>query len=352
MRRLYKYVRSEHIGGDTSVELYLHYAHFELRAGKGEKCAAILEAAGKITTLASAEPLRRATVELKLLGGFRLDPIIDQQPLQPISVAGGLLLPKQSMDSTTITQQQPPEYAANPPAVMLPPPPPKFVPPPTPHAQEATLGPSVKMTPVPLAGNGLGLPSPMDESATKRAMLPDPMTMLPSSGIKASEEQRAALSHRIRRLGLGPPKRAVVTSAAISANASPAVDVGTNNASPNDSTVPRTALRSPLPLVDASERDTDSPLNSPTKSNPNVAAMLIDRDDEEGAEQAEQLNAGHNMSMTTVSKRAGTFYPLTPNSPHHSPSRSVQCIVSPPQPAKRVRSHCPLHRPRGSRRRL
>lgn len=283
------------------MELHLHYAHFELRAGKSEKCATILEAASKIPTLTPADSLRRAIVEFKLLGSFRLDPIIEQQqqPQPHRQILEELILPKQSIKSTISTGQLSQEHLNNSTVTALPPPPPKFIPPPTPSSQEAAPASLVKMTPVPMNGSNLSLPSPMDGSAAKGATILEPMSLLPSSGIKATEEQRAALSHRIRRLGLGPPKRAVVTSVTSPAGGPPPTGIGVNHDSPNDSTVPRTTPRSPLPLVHVSEQETDSPLNSPTKSNPNIAAMAIDHDNY--GEHDENLNPiNNNMSMTTV----------------------------------------------------
>lgn len=288
--------------------MHLHYAHFELRAGKSEKCATILEAANKIPTLTSADSLRRATVEFKLLGSFRLDPIIEQQPQQYAQTLEELVLTKQPTKDTTYVSQLPQEHLSNI-AVTTLPPPPKFMPPPTPSAQELAPGSLVKMTPVPMNGKNFSLPSPIDEFAAKGAAIPEPMALLPSSGIKATEEQRAALSHRIRRLGLGPPKRAVVTSVTSLAGGPPSTGISITHDSPNDSTVPRTTPRSLLPMVRVGEQETDSPLNSPTKSNPNIAAMAIDQDNCDENDE-ENLNPINNMSMTTVREARIVISPM------------------------------------------
>lgn len=250
VRRLFKFLKTERVGGD-SVDLILHFAHFELTVGRSEKCAGLLETASSSPTFSHNEALRKAMVEFRLLGNFCLVSLIETQ--FPTSFISESIIGQPVHHETNQNPIQTMHSQNNQPTKAV------FIPPPTPNSQE-TFVPS-KITP---------MPTPMDITTpyTSGGGELHTLTTVPSSGIKASEEQRAALSHRIRRLGLGPPKRAV-----IGANITTAA---TRADSPNDSTVPRAAEPSPLPIVEARPETL-----SPTKT----MMMAVDKE---------------NMSLTTV----------------------------------------------------
>ena len=263
VRQLYRLLKSDHVGGSDNVELYLRFAQFELRLGKTDKCAAILEEASQWSSLAGSEALRRAMVEFKLLGTFKIEPLLSPNlsipmaidPIDPMDYAepvadenhhqGNTVEAIRTASSKISTMQT------------------KFAEPPTPMSQPTLFAGKI-ITPIPNINADPGRDT------------------VPSSGIKATEEQRAALSCRLRRLGLGPPKRAVLGGTA-----------GTiiTSDSPNDSTVPRRVEPSPLPMIE-DEKNSHSPFNSPSKT----VMMAIDKE---------------NMSLTTVyplpCKKSGLF---------------------------------------------
>jgi serine/threonine-protein kinase TTK/MPS1 len=300
VRRLFRFLRSEHVGVDAA-EFYLQLAQFELQTGHPEKCLAVLEAASKISALLGNEALKRALVEFKLMGTFRLDGLVEGelvkfvQPMTPMSGSAmksfsasvNMTTPSirdiQNSFSTasnpTLVSTVKMPSLSNPPALISNPlasisNPPALIPNPPPASMPSLLSSTValpQLTPTlasqPTFPNYKMTPIMMEVEVGRRDSSDSKST--PSVPRISPEEAIAStVTTRIRRLGkLGPPKRAILPH---------------STPSP-DSTVPQD-----VQMVDASRLASParySHIHSPSKSG-RLLDMTMDKE---------------NMSLTTVS---------------------------------------------------
>lgn len=226
--------------GANNAELHLRHAHFELLTGKPEKCLAILESAVKIPTLAQNEALRKAQVELKLLGTFRMEPLIEGElnkfapPITPLGtiksleeslksshsvITNGILATPSTRADGTFTRpfETFPTYEGNDLNV--------------PNERLITATPSMpaQLDFVSLTRpmKVLPLPTPVSQPTPSTHLTPLPVLMEIEAGRRESIDSSSSASvprvspddgpslsgaiTRLRRLGnLGPPKRTVV----------------------------------------------------------------------------------------------------------------------------------------------
>lgn len=143
-RRLFKYLKSEHVGGSALPDLYIHWAKFELAQGRAEKALGVLQGALESSSLNRNPQILSAIEVLKITGKLNV---------------ASVLVTNTSVKQPTV-QQEPSSVPQKPTVEQVQPPP----------------------------------------SATSSA----------SSTTSIASMSVLSTTSRMRRLGLGPPKRAFV----------------------------------------------------------------------------------------------------------------------------------------------
>lgn len=299
VRRLFRFLRGEHVGVHQA-EFYLHQACFELTSGKPEKCLSILEAACKIPSVINGELLKRALVEFRLLGSFRVEPLVGGDvarfaaPMTPMSNGpvkgefcvggtGTVTMPfyssaaDNSVQLTIHNSVQPTIHTSVPPTIH------NSVPP-TPSRQLSRD--DVKMTPLPISNH---------DRSRHHLSLENPSNPTLSMARPVSDEIRSsALTSRVRRLGnLGPPKRAIMNPISLTPSPqdkttpqTPSREVLAKGADPMDVEIPDAPMNSAAPSI----------INSPSRTTTafKMDDLILDKE------------SNNNMSLTTISPNSMT----------------------------------------------
>lgn len=199
-RRLFKYLKSEHVGGPALADLYMHWAKFELSQGKPEKASGVLQMASEASSLQRNAQVLSAVQVLKITGKLNVASVLALPAVGGKAAVGG----EHAKGESAVGG----EHAKGASAVGV----------------EHVKGESAleedplhshmhsHMHPHVHLQKHSQLHLQLQTEARRESMAS--VTSLAVPRVSPAEEPSSAVqstTSRLRRLGLGPPKRAVVT---------------------------------------------------------------------------------------------------------------------------------------------
>jgi len=234
-------LKSEHIGGSALLDLYMHWSKFELSQGKAEKALSVLQAAQDIYSLARNPQLLSAIEVLKITG--------------KLNVASVLALSSGPVEKEKPSQQD----------------------------DMISINEALRYSQMHSEVGANSQPAQRRESINSIASLAVPRI----SPSEAPGSTVLSTASRLRRLGLGPPKRAVISSLSpIKDSTVPKTRADSNNNLSKETLVelptpPRQTLRHQEVSLDPSPLSTFSKSRLNYTGSPLTSGIGADEDEEE-----------------------------------------------------------------------